>query len=314
MHQDPHRIHRSSVTGRPSAKAQSLFETISRVNLRENPEPIMGLKCPWCGALRDLYVARISEDSFSRDEIFRVADSNAKVSVSTGFWISQCEVSQQQWQSVRGNNPSFFTVKPAGSKLDDESGPENFIREQRQASLSKLDTRSFPVERVSWHDALDFCTQLTVIERDAGRLSEAHCYSLPSEAQWELACRAGTTTFNEFGDEIKSQQANFDGRFPLNSPEEGPVLARPAPVGAYSPNQWGIYDMHGNVEEWCRNSLDAVCPPDGEERIIRGGSYASSGSLCQSSFRSACIASSRSDSVGFRVVLTECPRSNESSD
>jgi formylglycine-generating enzyme required for sulfatase activity len=108
---------------------------------------------------------------------------------------------------------------------------------------------------------LDFCTQLTVIERDAGRLSEAHCYSLPSEAQWELACRAGTTTFTEFGDEIKSQQANFDGRFPLNSPEEGPVLARPALVGAYSPNQWEIYDMHGNVEEWCRNSLDAVCPP-----------------------------------------------------
>ena len=129
------------------------------------------------------------------------------------FWMSQFPITQAQWVSVMGNNPSHFE----GDDL--------------------------PVECVSWHDAMKFCR----------RLSEqtGHTYTLPSEAQWEYACRAGTTTPFHFGKTITSGQANYDGNYTYGDAPRGEYRQRTTPVGMFPPNDWGLYDMHGNVWEWC---------------------------------------------------------------
>jgi len=275
---------------------------------------MLGLFLVWCPP--GTFTGQVSEDWLSREELewFRVADSKEEISVNVGFWTSQCEVTQRQWQRIMGDNPSFFTMKGLERRLDTKTALGQFNLAERQKWISGLDTGSLPVESVSWHQAMEFCRQLTSIERDAGRLSKAYCYSLPSEAQWELACRAGTTTYSAFGNELESHQANFVGQWALNSPDEGPALYRPAPVGLYAQNRWGMCDMHGNVEEWCRDSFDSVCPASGPDRIARGGSLVSAGSLCQSSIRAGHVATAVTETLGFRVVLTVCPEDLESTD
>ena len=275
---------------------------------------MLGLSLVWCPP--GSFTGKVSEDWLSREELewFRVADSSEEVSIKRGFWISQCEVTQRQWQRIMGDNPSFFTMKGLERRLDTKTALGRFRLAERQKWISGVDTDSLPVESVSWHQAMEFCRQLTLAERQAGRLSESHCYSLPGEAQWELACRADTTTYSAFGNQMESHQANFVGQWALNSPDEGPALYRPAPVGSYAPNRWGICDMHGNVEEWCRESFDSVCPPSGPDRIAWGGSLVSAGSLCQSSIRAAHVATDVTETLGFRVVLTVCPEDLESED
>jgi formylglycine-generating enzyme required for sulfatase activity len=129
------------------------------------------------------------------------------------FWMSKFPITQAQWVRVMGASPSHFK----GDNL--------------------------PVEQVSWHDAMDFCR----------RLSEqtGHIYTLPSEAQWEYACRAGTTTPFYFGETITPDQANYDGNYTYNGGPRGEYRQRTTPVGMFPPNAWGLYDMHGNVWEWC---------------------------------------------------------------
>ena len=129
------------------------------------------------------------------------------------FWMSQFPITQAQWVSVMGNNPSHFK----GEDL--------------------------PVESVSWHDAMEFCR----------RLSEqtGHTYTLPSEAQWEYACRAGTTTPFYFGNTITPDQANYDGNYTYGDGPRGEYRQQTTPVGMFPPNDWGLYGMHGNVWEWC---------------------------------------------------------------
>ncbi len=141
---------------------------------------------------------------------------------------------------------------------------------------------------------------------------------LPTEAEWEYACRAGTTTDFHYGDTLSSHQANFVGEFPHGKAPKGPTLQRPAKVGSYRPNAWGLYDMHGNVWQWCKDwfaegyykvspKQDPPGPAQGDKHCMRGGGWNESGSSCRAACRSWCIADHRFGGNGFRVVVRLTP-------
>lgn len=203
----------------------------------------------------------------------------AMVTFSTNYWLGKFEVTQREYQNVMGTNPSFF-----GGELD------------------------LPVDQVSWDDATNYCGRLTARELAAGRLPAGYEYRLPTEAQWEFACRAGTTTATAYGSSLSSTQANFSGDLPYNGGTPGPYLRRTTKVGGYAANAWGLHDMHGNVEEWCLDSMKVH--PGGSDptltvifRVLRGGSYSSDGQGCRSARRWGAFPETRSDGIGFRIAL-----------
>ena len=126
-------------------------------------------------------------------------------------------MTQKQWQEVIGDNPSYFK----------DSGPDA------------------PVEMVNWEDAMEFCQKLTKKEREAGSLADGWHFTLPTEKQWEYACRAETDTPFQFGASLNGTRANSAGNSPYGTTEAGPYLTRTIPVGQYQPNAWGLYGMHG---------------------------------------------------------------------
>ncbi len=169
-------------------------------------------------------------------ESHRLADEGPahEVAITRPFYLGVCPVTQRQYEAVMGANPSYF-------RADRDGGPDH------------------PVEQVTWDNANEFCTRLTQLpaERDAGRV-----YRLPSEAQWEYACRAGTTAAYYFGDTLSASQARFHSTHPGGVTAEGLAfdyqpLEVTAAVGSYPPNAWGLRDMHGNVWEWCQDWYDA---------------------------------------------------------
>ncbi|MFA5257028.1 MAG: SUMF1/EgtB/PvdO family nonheme iron enzyme, partial [Opitutales bacterium] len=207
-----------------------------------------------------------------------------RVTFKRGFWLGKYEVTQGQWEFVMGDNPSQF--KGMGENA--------------------------PVDQVSWEDAMAFCAKLTEIERAARRLPDGYEYSLPTEAQWEYACRAGTTTAFNYGDGMDSSMANFDGNYPMGGGPDGVFLERTTPVGSYKPNAWGLYDMHGNVWEWCHDwygpyPRDAVDDPLGPEsgtyRIARGGCWFYGAWHCRSAYRNNAMPGIRDNSYGLRLAL-----------
>jgi serine/threonine-protein kinase len=164
---------------------------------------------------------------------------------------------------------------------------------------------TYPVVCVSWNDAQVFCTWLSNKEK--------RTYRLPTEAEWEYACRAGSKQPFSHGPSINAHQANFQGDAPYGGALDGPTVGRPGPVGSYNANRFGLFDMHGNVEEWCadyyqlysdRPQIDPVGPQRGAQRIVRGGSWANSGSRCRAAGRWVAEPSKRIDNRGFRVVCT----------
>ena len=211
-----------------------------------------------------------------------------EVEIARDFYLGVYPVTQQQYEAVAGQNPAYFCT--AGDGKDKVAG---------------LDTRDFPVECVSWSDAVAFCEQLS--SKTGWEIR------LPTEAEWEYACRAGTRTATAFGDRLSSRFANFDGNSPYNKAEKGPYLARTAKVGSYRPNAWGLFDMHGNVWEWCADGYNdnfyppslKANPPDGsgEVRAMRGGSWGLGGRYCRSAFRYRASPDFRYGNVGFRVVV-----------
>jgi len=204
-----------------------------------------------------------------------------KVKITKAFYLGAYEVKQREYQEVMGENPSNFK-----------------------------DSADHPVEQVDWNKAMEFCKKLT--ERsDEKKLGQV--YRLPTEAEWEYACRAGTTTVFHYGNSLSSQQANFRADQPYGGAKPGPNVGKTKKCGSYEANRWGLYDMHGNVWEWCLDdarpyTANPVEDPRGPEtaggsRVLRGGSWSYGGVFCRAARRDPNAPSFRVNGVGFRVVL-----------
>jgi formylglycine-generating enzyme required for sulfatase activity len=167
----------------------------------------------------------------------------------------------------------------------------------------------YPIEQVNWHDALAFCTKLSD--------QTGQQYRLPSEAQWEYACRANTTTAFHFGSTITPDLVNYNGEYPYNGAPPGENRGQATPVGTFPPNGFGLYDMHGNVWEWCLDEYQPnyqTTPVDGSavadsdspnpKRVMRGGAWDYVAKGCRSAVRCSLDATLRMPGCGFRVVLT----------
>ena len=186
-----------------------------------------------------------------------------QITLTQGFYLGKYEVTQAQWQRVMGSDPSKF------------KGAER------------------PVEMVSWNDAMEFCKKLTEMEKNAGRMPNGMVYQLPTEAEWEYACRAGTTTVYSWGDQITEINANYK--------DSG--IKQTVEVGQYAANPWGFQDMHGNVYEWCADWW-ADSRPKFPFRIRRGGSWSSDWTTLRSAFSSGSPPDFRGVvDLGFRLAL-----------
>lgn len=255
-----------------------------------------GVALCWCPAGR--FVMGSPRDEPER----RPDEDQVEVTLTSGFWMAKYETTQGLWKQVSGKLPDDFTAElPPGDDL--------------------------PVGNVNFAEVEAFCRKLTERSRLSRVLPRGWEFRLPTEAQWEYACRAGTTTATAFGDRLSSKQANFKGK-PYNSAEPGPSLNRAARVGSYPPNAWGLHDMHGNTFEWCRDwyhrRLPGGADPDlyldqgtatrsehGDiSRVRRGGCWSDDGWACRSAFRVRFEPERRYDHIGFRVVavhLQEAP-------
>jgi formylglycine-generating enzyme required for sulfatase activity len=193
-----------------------------------------------------------------------------KVTLTQSFHLGQHEVTQEQYEKVMGATPSNF------------KGPQN------------------PVEKVSWDDAVEFCRKLSELPEEK---SGGYVYRLPTEAEWEYACRAGTKTKYSFGDS-KSKLGDY-AWYVKNSGDTT------HPVGQKKPNPWGLYDMHGNVWEWCQDwhgaypssaATDPTGVASGSYRVLRGGSWFNYSDNCRSFIRGWDTPGGRDDLLGFRVL------------
>jgi formylglycine-generating enzyme required for sulfatase activity len=206
-----------------------------------------------------------------------------EVSITKGFWLGKTEVTQAQWKRVMSSNPSNakaadWPVERGSWSEATSSDPSNFKGADR------------PVERVRWTEAMEFCRIFS--------LKTGQSYSLPTEAQWEYACRAGTTTAYSFGDDPSSLQDY--GWYEGNSGKQT------HPVAQKLPNPWGLYDMHGNVWEWCQErygkDYDATRSSSAIFRVLRGGSWSYGARLCRSANRDHEAPLARNAFDGFRLV------------
>jgi formylglycine-generating enzyme required for sulfatase activity len=203
-----------------------------------------------------------------------------EVTISQGFWLFDTACTQALWEAVMGNNPSRF------------NGPDR------------------PVENVSWHDCQDFLQRLN--ERIPGL-----DLSLPSEAQWEYPCRAGTTTPFSFGANIIPEQVNYNGEYPYADGKKGQYRGKTVPVASLPPNPWGLYEMHGNVWEWCQDQWHDTyqgAPTDGSAwedreagaaRVLRGGSWLYGARGVRAAYRSRNAPDGRNGRVGFRCARVQ---------
>ncbi len=264
-----------------------------------------------------------------------------RVRITNPFYLGVYEITQSEFEQVMGRNPSAFSN--GGGQAEAATG---------------VDTSRYPVESVTWYEAIEFCNKLSekegrqpyyrlaLIEREdngsikAAKVSieEGGGYRLPTEAQWEYACRAGTTTPFNFGTANNGTESNCNGKRPDGTEEQGPALGRPVPVGSYRPNAWGLYDMPGNVWEWCwdvydeayyknpaesdtphsrtakvrkksntKNSAksDPLGPSGGSDRVMRGGAWGALALECRAAHRGWNEPQHRYYDRGFRVARAE---------
>ncbi|HTL56879.1 MAG TPA: formylglycine-generating enzyme family protein [Candidatus Limnocylindrales bacterium] len=201
-----------------------------------------------------------------------------RVVIARGFWMSKCEVTQSEYQRVIGVNPS------------NETGDANR-----------------PVERVSWFDAMEYCKKLTQACETQGKMPEGHVYRLPTEAEWEYVCRAGAITRFGYGEDKGATQLGDYAWFSRNSD------SMTHPVGTKRANAWGLFDMHGNVWEWCIDRWEDSLPggtitnsvrvASSRLRVARGGSWLYDAKACRSANRDDYSPWDRCSDIGFRVVL-----------
>jgi sulfatase modifying factor 1 len=203
-------------------------------------------------------------------------ETQHQVTLTQGYWLADSTCTQALWWAVMGNNPSHFQ--------DDENNP---------------------VEQVSWSDAQQF------IEKLNGLIPNLNA-RLPTEAQWEYACRAGKTTPFSFGENITPEQVNYAGNYPYARGETGLYRGKTVPVKSLPPNPWGLYEMHGNVWEWCadwfgdyptESVVDPDGPPSGAGRVLRGGSWIGRGRCARSAYRRWDGPDFRRYDFGFRLSL-----------
>jgi formylglycine-generating enzyme required for sulfatase activity len=214
--------------------------------------------------------------------------SQKQVAIPRDFYLGVFPVTQEQWQAVMHSNPSWFSRSGGGA--------------DRLGSISDADLRQFPVEQVTWDDAQEFVQRLNVREKDSGLQ-----YRLPSEAEWEYACRERAASEEDCAfdfycgrpsNDLSSDQANFNGQNPAGSAPRGRFLGRTTRVGSYPPNRLGVYDMHGNVWQWCVDYYE-----EGRTaRVCRGGCWRSPGALCRASYRGTIESLDRMNRIGVRLA------------
>jgi formylglycine-generating enzyme required for sulfatase activity len=274
----------------------------------------LGMSFVWVSAGEYERGARSGEVDASGDE-----QPRHRVRISRTFWVGQHEVTQSQYQEATGRNPSGFSAQGESS-----------------TRVAGIDTGPFPVENVTWFDCVDFANRLSRLEgrppyyrlsgeqREGDKITAATVavaggegYRLLTEAEWEYVARAGTATVFAGGDALLPQQANFDGRDRSRLGNREKILQRPMPVGSYAPNPWGLYDMAGNVWEWVGDwygaeeyqrhagvaPVDPEGPAQGEDRVLRGGSWSSNAQNCRPARRSMNRPGNANDYTGFRLAL-----------
>ena len=209
-----------------------------------------------------------------------------EVTITKAFYLGKYEVTQEEYTTLTGLvNPSSFKNEP--------------------------NAKRHPVENVSWDEAKSYCEKLSKQKLPKG-FTRA---SLPTEAQWEYACRAGTRTAYHFGDVLNGKEANCDGNSPYGTTTKGPYLEKTTPVGNYQANALGLHDMHGNVWEWCLDGYNKNAYKSGgikdpfaehydNNRCVRGGSWTDYSETCRAAYRSRCYADFRNYICGFRVAVS----------
>jgi formylglycine-generating enzyme required for sulfatase activity len=239
------------------------------------------------------------------------------VRISRPFLLAAHEVTQAEYLQVMETNPSWFSPAAGG-----------------EAKVAERDTAAFPVESVSWYDAVEFCNRLserdglepyyrlTDVKREgrsivAAAVAESGSigYRLPAEAEWEHACRAGTSTRFSFGNKCSGSELNVNFRHTTGygGTSRVPGLGRTTAVASYPANRWGLFDMHGNVAEWCADWYDKEYyaaaprddppgPPHGVHRVLRGGSWLVAEANCRSAARMLHLPGDRHYYAGFRVA------------
>jgi formylglycine-generating enzyme required for sulfatase activity len=230
------------------------------------------------------------------EEVGRSADEGPQheVTITRPFYLGVYPVTQMQYQLVMKASPSHFSRSGRGKDL-----------------VKDMETRNFPVERVTWGNAVVFCRKLS--ERPEEE-SEGRVYRLPTEAEWEYACRGDSPHPFHLGLSLSSTLANFDGNYPYGGAPRGPFLRRACVVGSYPANALGLHDLHGNVWEWCQDwygehyyqespAEDPQGPATGDRRVLRGGCWSSPGSNCRTAYRGKLEPGDHLHRVGFRVVL-----------
>ena len=223
-----------------------------------------------------------------KDEVDRepwAKETQHQVTLTHGFWMAETTVTQAFWQAVTGENPSRFS-----------------------------DHLEQPVEKVSWEDCQAFIKTLSPLLQASEYPSNGELsLRLPFEAEWEYACRAGTETPFSFGENINPDLVNYDGEFPYNGAKKGKDRQKTVKVASLPCNAWGLYEMHGNVWEWCEDFFQsdlgeaALINPTGaiagSERVMRGGGWYDGGRYVRSAMRSYNSLDVRNYSIGLRLVV-----------